>query len=215
MTTDPGPGVLPPGPAGRGRGFTLIELLVVVAILGVLSTLVIHGARAAIRKAVLLDCLSDMRQMGVAVQLFVSDHDGVLPGTSHGISWTESLGDYLGDDFIGRCPAVPKHRARVTYGWNDCLATNGAGMSVNRCQTPSSTMAMAEIATNQSSEHFHFSGVRGGASRLTPNQFRAAVNVEAHDAGANYLFIDGHVETLSWSDVQHRLTQTSSTFIVP
>lgn len=210
-----GSGGLPPGPRNR-YGFTLVELLVVIAILGVLSALVITGTRTALARAATVDCLSDLRQMGIAVHMFVDDHDGRLPGTSHGVSWTNSLAGYLGEGFIGRCPAVPRHRARITYGWNDCLAmASGEGISVHMCSTPSLTMAIAEVATNQSSEHFHFMGVRGGASRLTPNQFRSSVNVEVHGAGANYLFIDGHVQTVPWADIQIRLTQSNPTLIVP
>lgn len=199
----------------RRLGFTLVELLVVMAILGLLAALLFPSARGAFRKTVMIDCMSDMRQMGIAIQMFVGDNDGMLPGTSHGVSWTNSLAAYLGPHFIGRCPAVAKHRARVTYGWNDCLVTNGVGLPIEACFTPGSTMVIAELATNQSSEHFHFSGTRGGAARLTPNQFKAAVNVEAHDTSANYLFVDGHVENLPWTDVQFRLTQNNSTFIMP
>jgi hypothetical protein len=76
-------------------------------------------------------------------------------------------------------------------------------------------MVVAELATNQSSEHFHFSGTRGGASRITPNQLKAEVNVQCHGTGANYLFADGHAENLNWTDAQSRLIQTDSCFIVP
>jgi prepilin-type N-terminal cleavage/methylation domain-containing protein/prepilin-type processing-associated H-X9-DG protein len=199
----------------RRGGFTLIELLVVVAIIGVLAALGFSGASAAIKKSQMTECLSNMRQIGTAMQLFVGENGGRLPGTSHGVSWTNSLAAYLGSNFIGRCPAVPKHRARVTYGWNDSLASNGTGMLMASSRTPASTMAVAELATNQSSEHFHFAGGRGGAARVTPNQFRAAVNVEAHGKSANYLFVDGHAENLAWSEVQQRLRQTNSTFLVP
>jgi prepilin-type processing-associated H-X9-DG protein len=157
-----------------------------------------------------------MRQVGAAMQMFVGDNDGRLPGTSHGVSWTNSLGAYLGTNFIGKCPAVPEHRARVTYGWNDSLAdSRGKGIKVAMCQTPGATIASAELATNQSSEHFHFAGGRGGAARVTPNQFEAAVNVEVHNGSANYLFVDGHTESLAWTEVQRRLRQPGTTFLVP
>jgi len=67
----------------------------------------------------------------------------------------------------------------------------------------------------QSSEHFHFAGGRHGASRVTPNQFKAAVNVEVHGGSANYLFVDGHVENLPWNEVQGRLGQPGANFLVP
>lgn len=196
--------------------FTLIELLVVIAIIAVLATLGYAAADSMIGKGQATKCLSNMRQIGAAMHMFVGDHDGRLPGTSHGVSWTNSLGAYLGTNFIRKCPAVPEHRARVTYGWNDSLAdSKGQGIKAVVCRTPSLTMAVAELATNQSSEHFHFAGGRGGAARVTPNQFKAAVNVEVHNGDANYLFVDGHVENLAWTEVQRRLRQPGTTFLVP
>ena len=195
--------------------FTLIELLVVIAIIAVLATLGYAAADSVIGKGHATKCLSNMRQIGAAMQMFVGDNDGTLPGTSHGVSWTNSLGAYLGTNFIGKCPAVPEHRARVSYGWNDSLAPAGKGIRMIASRTPSATMAVAELATNQSSEHFHFAGGRGGAGRITPNQFKAAVNVEVHNGSANYLFVDGHAENLAWTEVQRRLRQTGTTFLVP
>jgi prepilin-type N-terminal cleavage/methylation domain-containing protein/prepilin-type processing-associated H-X9-DG protein len=195
--------------------FTLIELLVVIAMIAVLASLAYAGAGAMIGKGHATKCLSNMRQIGAAMQMFVGDNDGKMPGTSHGVSWTNSLGAYLGTNFIGKCPAVPEHRARVSYGWNDSLAPAGKGIRLVAARTPSATMAVAELGTNQSSEHFHFAGGRGGAGRITPNQFKAAVNVEVHNGSANYLFVDGHAENLAWTEVQRRLRQTGTTFLVP
>ena len=196
--------------------FTLIELLVVIAIVAVLASLAYAGAGSMIGTGHATKCLSNMRQIGAAMQMFVGDNDGRLPGTSHGVSWTNSLSAYLGTNFIGKCPAVPEHRARVTYGWNDSLAdSKGQGIKAAVCRAPSLTMASAELATNQSSEHFHFAGGRGGAARVTTNQFKASVNVEVHNRSANYLFVDGHAENLAWTEVQRRLRQTGTTFLVP
>lgn len=198
------------------NAFTLIELLVVTAIIAVLATLGSAAAESMIGKGQATKCLSNMRQIGAAMHMFAGDNDGRLPGTSHGVSWTNSLGAYLGTNFIGKCPAVPDHRARVTYGWNDSLVdAKGQGIKAAVCRTPGLTMASAELAMNQSSEHFHFAGGRGGAARVTPNQFKAAVNVEVHSGSANYLFVDGHVGNLSWTEVQSRLRQPGATFLVP
>ena len=198
------------------RAFTLIELLVVIAIIAVLASLAYAGAGSMLGKGHAVKCLSNMRQMGAAMHMFAGDNDGRLPGTSHGVSWTNSLGAYLGTNFIGKCPAAPEHRARVAYGWNDSLVdARGSGVRLVSCRTPSATMAAAELAANETSEHFHFAGLRGGAARVTPNQFKAAVNVEAHSRGANYLFTDGHAENLAWTEIQRRLTQPSTTFLVP
>jgi prepilin-type processing-associated H-X9-DG protein len=50
---------------------------------------------------------------------------------------------------------------------------------------------------------------------VTPARFKASVNVEAHGNGANYLFVDGHAENLPWTEVQKRLSQPGTTFLVP
>jgi prepilin-type N-terminal cleavage/methylation domain-containing protein len=61
------------------RGFTLIELLVVIAIISILASIlfpVFAQAREAARKA---QCTSNVRQLGMALSLYASDHDGIYP----------------------------------------------------------------------------------------------------------------------------------------
>jgi prepilin-type processing-associated H-X9-DG protein len=41
------------------------------------------------------------------------------------------------------------------------------------------------------------------------------VDVERHKKSANYLFVDGHVERLSWNAVKPKLTANGSTFVDP
>jgi prepilin-type N-terminal cleavage/methylation domain-containing protein len=60
--------------------FTLIELLIVVSILAVLSTLGFVFARGAIEKAREGECISNLRQIGVAFHQFAADHNGRFPG---------------------------------------------------------------------------------------------------------------------------------------
>ena len=60
-------------------GFTLIELLVVIAIIAILVSLLLPAltrARDSGRKAA---CISNLRQMGIAVHAYASDHDGRIP----------------------------------------------------------------------------------------------------------------------------------------
>lgn len=63
----------------KRTGFTLIELLVVIAIIAILAAIlfpVFARAREAARK---VSCVSNMRQLGTAVNMYVQDYDEIMP----------------------------------------------------------------------------------------------------------------------------------------
>ncbi len=205
----------------RSHAFTLIELLVAIAIVGVLTTLLFTVGGLAREKGKSLTCLSNLRQMGVALRLYESDHKGRLPSSSHlraadgsSLSWINTLVPYLGPDFLGRCPSVPDHPAKITYALNDLLTdASGEGMTLTSLRNPSATFVIGEIALEQSSEHFHFAGAARG--RVTAALFKSFVNVECHGTRANYLFVDAHVEPLAWTEIQRRLADANIPFLKP
>lgn len=63
-----------------GRGFTLIELLVAISIIALLVALVLPALTSAREAARASVCLSSIRQMGLASQMYRDDHDQYLPG---------------------------------------------------------------------------------------------------------------------------------------
>jgi prepilin-type N-terminal cleavage/methylation domain-containing protein len=66
-------------PTFARRGFTLLELLVVIAIIAILAALLLpalSSAKARGRQAV---CLSNLRQIGVAIHIYADDHGGKIP----------------------------------------------------------------------------------------------------------------------------------------
>jgi len=108
----------------KKSGFTLIELLVVIAIIAILAAIlfpVFAQARAAARKTA---CLSNMKQIGLGLGMYVQDHDETFPmryldgwpydATSKPVfedgvlvSWKNSISPYIKSKDIFKCMSNP------------------------------------------------------------------------------------------------------------
>jgi len=56
------------------KGFSLIELLVVIAIIAILAALLVPAVSNAVERGRMAKCTSNVRQMAVALTMYVDDH---------------------------------------------------------------------------------------------------------------------------------------------
>ncbi len=102
----------------RGRnGFTLIELLVVIAIIAILAAILFPVFAQSREKARAISCLSNMKQLGLASNIYTQDWDEMMVpednylGTSDSnfAFWIELLQTYIKNVAVTKCPSNPNH----------------------------------------------------------------------------------------------------------
>lgn len=90
----------------RRRGFTLTEISVALALiaiaLAVLSPLLARSTASARRTV----CMSNLRNIGMAIQMYSYDHDGFFPPAPPGL---RGIDEYVKNREVYRCPDASDH----------------------------------------------------------------------------------------------------------
>jgi prepilin-type N-terminal cleavage/methylation domain-containing protein/prepilin-type processing-associated H-X9-DG protein len=200
-----------PGPEA-GTGFTLIELLVVIAIIAVLAALLLPALARAKASARAAQCLSNQRQIGLAVRLYADENDDTFPRSQHSFyayglqyPWEALVAPQLGFaeakwksllTGVYHCPADKRSDA-LSYGMNVYFEVGSDDDYIGRPQTwrklsqirhPTTTIFTAETSTG--TDHIM------AQSWISLQDAANDVDSTRHRQKSNYTFADGHAQLL-------------------
>lgn len=169
-------------------GFTLVEMLVVLAIISVLAALLLPTLNKAREAGRSTACLSNLRQIGLALQLYVQDYNNRLPFMRDRLADTNALPatnalpgmevvllNHLGSTNVLRCPSDRKRLFELTgssYAWNSLLN----GQDADRLEVFAIQFDPHQIPVAFDKEPFH--------------------RARGEKRGINYLYADGHIKNL-------------------
>jgi prepilin-type N-terminal cleavage/methylation domain-containing protein/prepilin-type processing-associated H-X9-DG protein len=212
--------------------FSLIELLVTLAIVGVLVATLSPAVSGALVNGKQAACASNLRQVGLAMMAYAGDNDLRLPETSHtaaiGQTWITLLAPYLEDmDKVRICPADPKGPQRLAAGGTSYVLNSFLFVpemdpfgeligpptnDLKRIPQPSRTF-MAFVCSDSTgvgpgNDHTHSSGWTSWEAvtrDIAPDRFAVRRSPDRTAGASNYLFADGHGETLRAADLKARV----------
>jgi prepilin-type N-terminal cleavage/methylation domain-containing protein/prepilin-type processing-associated H-X9-DG protein len=187
----------------RSAAFTLIEVLVVLAIIGVLAALLFPVFAAARGKARQATCTSNIRQVAIALFMYVDDWDGMLPPAT-----TKVPGGYFSTEWQGQldivwwdlvlvclrnervlyCPCAPPYLP--SYHANGSVMPMGGG-PLDVCAEPSRTLLVFDGWVPNEPNEFVYIPTIGDAHFPGLDEF-----LRHHDK-CQVCFADGHAKLLT------------------
>jgi len=190
------------------RAFTLIELLVVTAIIIILGALVVSVSSGVIERAKATKDMSNLRQLGLAMQTYLNDKDDILPvitaapGTGTNAN-PVIYPKYIATRRVFQSPfdtraASETDTAPVSYGINQNMydLINGNTAQV---VSPASTILMAPRYSGNPALASSWTGIATNVPNLAVGGGAAmTIGPQRNGTQINALFCDLHAETMTF-----------------
>jgi prepilin-type N-terminal cleavage/methylation domain-containing protein/prepilin-type processing-associated H-X9-DG protein len=190
----------------RRTGFTLIELLVVMGIIGIIMAVMLPAVQYTRVAARRMNCPSNLRQVGLALAMYVDSRGarGRFPDCAQmpsiapdRPSLAVTLGRFAEDNKnMFQCPADQQYfeQEGISYEYPMSLLANKTRPEImqSRRATRRATNSSTRLAIVWDFDPFHSSGY---GPRMDWDD-DAGTNTSGGPGSRNYLFMDGHVDTL-------------------
>jgi len=191
-------------------GFTLIELLVTIAIISILAAILFPVFGQARDKARAAACQSNLKQLGLAFEMYSMDYDETYPCNPQ---WKSRLDSYVKNKEIYKCPSRSEFPWHYGQGYNvGCASASPAvpgfvGMSAAAVVNPADKILVAEWGAPLTGVGGCNAGPPCGPTGLLGGGSTSHWAVcRVHSGGSNLLFGDGHVAWLK-PDIYHSNTE--------